>query len=58
MKFPSVEDMMQPPDGITCDRCGSCDSPVIMEAGRAKCSIRDGRSALPSIARTVANASK
>jgi hypothetical protein len=33
---------MQPPDGITCERCGCADLPVVMEAGRAKCSIRDG----------------
>ena len=32
---------MQIPDTIICERC-DCDSPIVMEAGRAKCTIRDG----------------
>ena len=32
---------MHIPDSIICERCG-CDSPIVMEAGRAKSTIRDG----------------
>jgi hypothetical protein len=41
MKFRVHAKQMQIPDSIICERCGS-DSPIVMEAGRAKCTIRDG----------------